>query len=120
MKRHLLCSAVLTLAAVVLFALPDITGAGSVHSGGFQSARPSTPAYVPSFYAVPTAPLAAPSAENDYAYGSPEEMAYNTAHIRCARARKRRDLVRWHEDFADRKSAFVREPADPTGSGLRL
>ena len=85
MKRHLLCGAVLTLAIVVLFALPDRTSAGSMHSGGSQWGRPSAPAYVlsyvPSSYAIPTVSAMAPPAENDYAYGSTEELVYYAAPI---------------------------------------
>ena len=81
MKRNFLCYAVAIMAAVVLFALPDTSSAASQHSGGFRSAGPSTPVYVPSFYTIPTVPAVVPPAENDYAYGATEEIAYDAVLI---------------------------------------
>jgi uncharacterized protein (TIGR03000 family) len=76
-----LCYAVLILAAVLLFALPDTSSAASQHSGGFRSAGPSVSVYVPSYYAIATVPAVTALAEKDYAYGATEEIAYDAVLI---------------------------------------
>ena len=120
MKQHSFCGAVLTLAAVVLFALPDITSAGSVHSGGFQSACRSTPVYVPVVLRGPDCPLSgAVRGERLRLRVSRRDRLQHGA-INVSVPANAEIWFDGNENLANRKSAFVREPADPTGSGLRL
>jgi uncharacterized protein (TIGR03000 family) len=81
MRRYSSCYAFLVLAAVVLFALPDASGAASQHSGGFRATGPSADVYVPPYYAIQGVPAGTLSGDNDYAYGATEEIAYDAVLI---------------------------------------
>ena len=68
--------AFLSLALMVILAVPDVSVAGSMRSGGGSSNRyySSTPVY---YYPIPSnvavANNAAPASDEDYAYGATEE-----------------------------------------------